>query len=190
MLIKGKFIKLLKLFLVVERYKEYWNEHLINIPDDCLPLLHTLHNAEIIKDSFCDNMIVFNTVRRMALTGKYLCCVVSGYAKNFIEVVGEAIEKGIEVNVIINETVKKSIENNKETFEMINAMNKNKNAKLMLSKKVDRFTLLLTDKEIALFLFKRNGNVEWHEFLHCKDECCVRFGEEIFKFYEKEAVEI
>ncbi|CEG11703.1 hypothetical protein MSIBF_A1650004 [groundwater metagenome] len=189
-MLKEKIVELLKTLLVIKRHKEYLNEHQINIPDDYLPLLHTLHNAEIIKDSFYDNMIVFNTVRRMALTGNYLCCVVSGYAENYICVVGEAIKKGIVCRVIISKNVKENIEKNKEIFEMINAMKKNKNSKLMLSKNVDKFTMLLTDKEIALFLFKRNGNVEWYEYLHCKDECCVHFGNEIFKFYEKEAIEI
>ncbi|NCN65069.1 MAG: DUF1724 domain-containing protein [Candidatus Altiarchaeum hamiconexum] len=119
-----------------------------------------------------------------------MCGVVSGYAENYIGNVGEAVKKGIDVRVIISETVKKSIENSKEIFEMINAMKKNKNAKLMISRNLDKFTLLLTDNEMALFLFKKNGDVEWHEFLHCKDEGCVHFGKEIFKFYEKDAMKI
>jgi len=188
--IKQKIIELLKLFLTIKRHKEYLNGHLINIPEHCLPFLHTFYNGKIIKDSFYDNMIVFNTVRRMALTGKYFYGVVSAYAANYIGVVGEAIKKGIAVRVIISENVKKSIGNNNGIFEMINAMKKNKNAKLMLSNNLDKFTLLFTDKEIALFLFKRNGDVEWYEFLHCEDEDCVHFGNEIFKFYEREAMEI
>ncbi|PKP56716.1 MAG: hypothetical protein CVT89_05715, partial [Candidatus Altiarchaeales archaeon HGW-Altiarchaeales-2] len=115
---------------------------------------------------------------------------VSAYAENYIAAVGETVKTGIAVRVIISENVKKCLENNNGIFEMINAMNKNKNAKLMLSNNLDKFTLLLTDKEIALFLFKRNGDVEWYEFLHCKDEGCVHFGDEIFKFYEREAIEI
>jgi len=188
--IKDKFIELLKLFLTIKRHKEYLNGHLINIPEHCLPFLHIFYNGKIIKDSFYDNMIVFNTVRRMALTGKYFYGIVSAYAENYIAAVGETVKTGIAVRVIISENVKKCLENNNGIFEMINAMNKNKNAKLMLSNNLDKFTLLLTDKEIALFLFKRNGDVEWYEFLHCKDEGCVHFGDEIFKFYEREAIEI
>ncbi len=188
--IKDKFIELLKLFLTIKRHKEYLNGHLINIPEHCLPFLHIFYNGKIIKDSFYDNMIVFNTVRRMALTGKYFYGVVSAYAENYIAAVGETVKTGIAVRVIISENVKKCLGNNNGIFEMINAMNKNKNAKLMISGNLDKFTLLLTDKEIALFLFKRNGDVEWYEFLHCKDEGCVHFGDEIFKFYEREAIEI
>jgi len=68
--VKGKFIELLKLFLAIERYEEYWNEHMINIPVHYLPFLHTLHHSEIIKDSYDNNIKAFNKVREMILNGK------------------------------------------------------------------------------------------------------------------------
>jgi len=92
-MLKKKIVELLKLFLVIKRHKEYLNEHLINIPNDYLPFLHTLHNGKIIKDSFDNNIMAFNMVREMILNGKYLCCIVSGYAENYISVVSEAIKK-------------------------------------------------------------------------------------------------
>ena len=45
--------------------------------------------------------------------------------------------------------------------------------------------MLFTDKEVALFLFKRDGSVEWNECLHSENPDAVNVAKEIFGFYEK-----
>jgi len=85
-------------------------------------------------------------------------------------------------------TTKKEIKRETEYNE--SELKKYKNAELVFSDKLDKFTLLFTDKEVMLFLFKKDGKVEWNECMYSKNIQTLNFSKEIFEFYEGKAIEI
>gem|GEM_PF-4247429 len=171
--------------------KHYWQTHLINFPEQFLPHIYVFHDAEFIENAkINDDSVVLKKTLDMALNGKYFYGIISGITENYVKLAERIAKEGKEVKIIASNTVKKIIAEDKFLYDKVSELKKYKNAELVFSDKLDKFTLLFTDKEVMLFLFKKDGKIEWNECLYSKNIQTLNFSKEIFEFYEGKAIEI
>ncbi len=188
--IKIKFDEFIKLLLAIKRNKTYWETHLINIPDRFLPYLYVFHDADIISTTLDDNMKVSKIVENGVIKSDHFYAVISGYSENYGKIVENMLKHNYKVEITINRNLYDNVLSRETKTEIEKMMKNYKNARIYLSEDFDKFTMLFTDKEVFLFLFKKNGNIEWDEFLHSKNEESVILAREIFEFYKEKATEI
>jgi len=187
-IVKIKFDEFIKLLLTIKKNKSYWETHLINIPGRFLPYLYVFHDADVVSNTIDNDMKVSKTVENGAVNGSHFYAVISGYSENYRKIVENILEHNGRVEIIINRNLYDSVLSRKTEIKKM--MKNYKNAKTYLSDDFDKFTMLFTDKEVFLFLFQKNGNVEWNEFLHSKNEESVILAREIFEFYKEKSSEI
>ncbi|OQX18978.1 MAG: hypothetical protein BWK75_06110 [Candidatus Altiarchaeales archaeon A3] len=121
----------------------------------------------------------------MALNCKYFYGIISGITENYVKIVEKNIKEGKEIKIIASNTVKKIITEDKFLYDKVSELKKYKNAELIFNDKLDKFTLLFTDKEVMLFLFKEDGKIEWNECLYSESKDAINFSKEIFEFYKE-----
>ncbi len=187
--VKIKFDEFIKQLLAIKRNKTYWETHLINIPDKFLPYLYVFHDADIISTTLDDNMKVSKTVENGVVKSNHFYAVISGYSENYGKIVENILKHDGKAEIIMSRNLYDVLSRETKT-EIEKVMKNYKNMRIYLSEDFDKFTMLFTDKEVFLFLFQKNGNIEWDEFLHSKNEDAVILARKIFEFYKEKSSEI
>lgn len=188
--VQHKIIELFHLFLAIKKHKEYWNTHLMSLPHEFLAKLWVFHDAKLIKNTEYDDAVVISKVRDMALNGKYFFGVISAYSKNYMHIVEDALNNGSIVALIINGTLFEQIsQKDRKRINEALLMNYGR-ARIMQANNFDKFSMLFTDNKVALFLFKKDGSVEWNECLYSENRKAVTIAKEIFEFYEGNSFDI
>lgn len=186
-IIQIKFREFINLLTMIKKHETYLNKHLINIPDEFLSCLHVFHDSEFISNSVDDDAKVLKTIENATVKGKHFYAIISGYSENYRRIIENILKDNGNVEIIMSKNLYVSLseENKKEIKRMKDYY---KDGRLYLSEDVDKFTILFTDEDVFLFLFKNDGNIEWNECLHSKNKDAVIFARKIFEFYREKSI--
>jgi len=187
-IVKIKFDEFIKLLLTINKNKSYWETHLINIPDKFLTYLYVFYEGKIIANTIDDDTNVLRNVKNKVVNGNSFYAVISGYSKNYKKIVENILKDNKKVEIIIKKELWSTIRKKEPKIEQ--EIKNYKNLKIYTSEDLDKFTMLFTDKNVFLFLFKKNGDIEWNECLYSENEESVFLARKIFEFYKEKSSEI
>lgn len=172
----------------IEANEDFWKDHdLIAVPDILLNKIQDLKECRVIKDehehiydshkAFMEN--VLTSGRFMGFTSIFL----PSYPSMFLEMA----RRNIPISIIVTPNVffKLKSEHNDEIEEFL----KYKHASFHVYDSA-KVAFVVTDRFMSLSLFFNNGTYDPRSDLVGFDSSSIKWGEELFKHYKDNAVEI
>jgi len=172
----------------IEANEDFWREHdLVAIPETLLTRIQELKECRVVRDehehiydshkTFIDNVQASN--RFMGFTSIFL----PSHPSMFLEMA----HKNIPVSIIVTPNVffKIKSEHNAEIEEFLKL--KNTSFHVYDNAKV---AFVVTDRFLSLSLFFKNGTFDPRNDLIGFDSLSVKWGEDLFKHYKENSIEI
>ena len=172
----------------IETNEDFWKDHdLVAIPDMLLGRIQELKECRVMRDehehiydthkTFMDN--VLSSTRFMGFSSIFL----PSYPSMFLEMA----RKNIPVSIIVTPNVffKIKSEHNSEIEEFL----KYKNTSFHVYDNA-KIAFVVTDRFLSLSLFFKNGTFDPRSDLVGFDSSSIKWGEDLFKHYKENAIEI
>jgi predicted transcriptional regulator len=175
---------------VLRKQKRFWSEHdLSGIPDHLLEKIGLLKDSEIIHIDVLDIVKTHSSYISFIKKAKWIKGVSPIYSPDYTTVFKELIEKNINTNLILSESVY-----NKSTqiIGLENLKNAISTYGLEISVIHEKLSVAFTVTEsfFSLGLFNNNGVYDNTQDLVSTDENAIRWGIELFEYYREKGVQV
>ncbi len=157
----------------IEALKEYDFQ---DIPPYLMDRLYMLENARLTEkccDFFCLEKAFINAVRDAKRIKGYANVFFPEYVDVFLEA---ANSKSIEIVVsrgVLEELLSKHVDKLKIGISK-------PNVKLYISNRSYKFSFIVTENNLIIYFYLKNGIFDYRRALVCKDANCVEWGEQLY----------
>lgn len=170
----------------IENQKDFWTQHDISgIPHGFLKRLGDLKNAFLIKSETDDLGKVHQTFLKVISESKELKGISPIFHPDFVSVVKDLIDKGVDVELIVTEQV---FQNTRLSVGLDALMPPIKNGRLRVFLKDKlKIAMTITDRVLSLGLFTLGGAYDYSMDLVAEASEAIEWGKELFNHYLIEA---
>jgi predicted transcriptional regulator len=169
---------------IFDKNMKFWDEHKISaIPGEFRMRLHELGNYEIVRSTITDIFKPHHEDMRNMVNARLMKCVTPIMHPDFPGYIYELAEKGMDVSIIITDEILDILmKTYKEELKKFSGL---KNIILSVCHEKIEITFVATERFISLRLFLKEGNYDFQEKIISFDQSAVRWGEDLFSYYEK-----
>jgi predicted transcriptional regulator len=174
---------------VIEENEEFWKEHMVEaIPEYFLERIGELGNCKLIENRL-ENMYephteFFENIAKSEFVMGVAPIFNPAYPLFFSQLALQKVHIALILTKNVFEKVKKDHGDNLQRFLDCN------NASLYVLDEDIRLAFVVTNNFLSLSLFFKNGTFDAHRDLISFDKSALKWGEELFKFYEERSEEI
>lgn len=179
-------IDLIKGFKTLYKHKEFWLSHeILGIPEPLLKKLGDLSDSTVIRTTSTDLLKPFSSLLKLLSDAKSLKGVFPVFHQDFVEVGESLVDGGVTVWLIQTEEVFDIMLNSYR--EGLKRSIVKDNFKLWVLDEEVKEAFAVTDSEISLNLFLKNGVFDLTSRLVSQSDDAIRWGDEFFEYYRKKA---
>jgi predicted transcriptional regulator len=169
---------------IIDQQKKYWHEHDIRaLPEEFFLRLGELKKIQIneagMEESFEPHARSLETI----LQSKKFSGITPIAHPVFPKVFNILAQDGREVNLILSKNAFVKIR--KDCYNLIFEALEHENAHLSVYDNAMRFSSIVTEKNLSLELFTKNGLYDSKRDLISNDPMALKWGEEIFSFFSE-----
>lgn len=179
------FLRLYKTLRIFEENESFWKEHdLSGIPKKFLMRIHELGNYKILLSTPTDIYKPHNEYVKCLLKSEWIRGVSPILHLDYPKLFAALAENGIDISLIVNREVFEKIkkEHKKELQKYLNQ----RNAKLRVSDGNIKVAFTVTNALLSLGFFRADtGNYDLHSDLVGSEPTAIKWGEDLFKYYER-----
>ncbi|MDI9395570.1 MAG: DUF1724 domain-containing protein [Euryarchaeota archaeon] len=175
--IAGSFVT----FWTINKFKHFWIRHYIEgIPSPLLKEIGCLYDSEVLEDRGMEILNVYNNKLKMIKEADHIYGISSVVTEEYADSISERVKEGVPVELIvplhIAEKLKQSL-----YLKKIEALKNYENFKLMAMNEDIKVGFIVTDKRLALSLYKKEGiEYDISTGLFSSDSKAIEWGERLF----------
>jgi len=173
----------------INKFRYFWSTHYIErIPDPLLKEIGCLYESEIIKDRGIKVLDIYNNQLKMIKEADYIYGISSVVTEGYADSISERVKEGISVELIVSLHVAEELKQS-TYLEKIEALKDYENFELMVADKDIKVGLIVTDKRLALSLYKKSGiEYDISTGLFSSDPKAIKWGERLFGYYNTPSI--
>lgn len=183
-------VKLIENWYSVNNNKVFWNNHLLDyIPKELMNDLYQLKDAECITSNNNDLSQAVTTYINLISESESLKMILPIFSEIHLNKIIELLkkEKIRDFELITMPEIVNSIKLNPTYY---NTFRDNENVKIHILKKTTKIYLTICDKFMTMNLFFKDGHFDDSQLLVDKSENGIKWGEHLFKHYEKNVTQL
>ncbi|KCZ73579.1 putative transcriptional regulator [Candidatus Methanoperedens nitroreducens] len=163
---------------------KFWSEHKISgIPEEFHMRLHELGKYEILKSTPIDILKPHREYMKNLLNARWMKGVSSVLYPGYPEYVIDLAQRGIPVSIIVTRELLEKIE--EEYSEELEIGLCHDNVSIMVCDERIDVTFAVTDFFLSMRLFLKDGTYDFHQNILSFDISAIRWGEDLFSYYER-----
>ena len=160
-----------KSLLFINEFSSLFMKHNIsNFPRDLLNQLYLLEDSELIESSKNDIYRPYDTIKNILNKESNLKIVLPFYYHNLINSISSAVENNNSVEIILSKNIASNFKEN----------SLNNNVKCFKVEENSCFSLFLSNKSMALGLFKKEGSYDQNRILYSENKNSLIWAENLF----------
>jgi predicted transcriptional regulator len=176
--------------VVLEKNKRFWTQHdLTGIPDYLLEKIGWLRDSKIIHIDTLDIIKAHSSYINLIKTVKWIRGISPIFSPDYPTVFKELIERNIDTKIILTDAVLKKLINTVGLENLKNAIN-NYSLDLLITDENLKVASTATDTFLSLGLFTNDGVYDVKYDLISTDESAIRWGVELFEYYNEKATPV
>lgn len=167
----------------INKFKHFWARHYIEgIPGPLLKEIGCLYESEVLNDKGTKILNVYNNQLKIIDEADYIYGISSVITEGYADSISERVKKGIPVELIVPLHVVEELKQS-PYLEKLASLKCYNNFKLMPMKEDIKVGLIVTDKCLALSLYKKKG-IEYDitAGLFSSDPKAIEWGERLFDY--------
>ncbi len=166
---------------LINQFDEFWDKHdIAQINLDSLKNITSLHDSQLIKTTPLDIYKTHNTIKGQLLMSYNIKAIFPYLHPDYPVIIEQVLQKGGNVELIINDAIFESLMNNIETELRKNSI---KNGCLKVHSLKDNLNLylIISDKNTNLGLFKSDGSFDQNRLLTSESEQAIGWANNLFE---------
>ncbi|HEY3362511.1 MAG TPA: transcriptional regulator FilR1 domain-containing protein [Methanosarcina sp.] len=167
----------------VNKFKYFWSTHYIEgIPTPLLKEIGYLYNSKILLDRRTKILNVYNSQLKMIKNADHIYGISSVITEGYADSISEKVKEGIPVELIVPLNIAEELEQSPYA-EKLEVLKIYKNFQLRYRNEDLKMGLIVTDKCLALSLYKKSG-IEYDITvgLFSSDPKAIEWGERLFEY--------
>jgi len=167
----------------IKKFKHFWARHYLDgIPSPLLKEIGCLYESEILHDRGMKILNVYNNQLKMIKEADHIYGISSVITEEYADSISERVKEGIPVELIVPLHVVEELKQS-PYLEKTDTLTAYENFKLVPMKEDIKVGLIVTDKCLALSLYKKRG-VEYDitTGLFSSDPKAIEWGERLFDY--------
>jgi predicted transcriptional regulator len=169
---------------VIDQQKKYWLEHDIRgLPEEFFLRLGELKKIEINEAGTEESSEPYARSLETILQSKKISGITPIAHPVFPKIFNTLAQDGREVNLILSKNAFEKIR--KDCYNLIFEALEHENAHLSVYDNAMKFSSIVTEKNISVELFTKNGLYDSKRDLISNDPMALKWGEEIFSYFSE-----
>ncbi len=167
----------------IKKFKYFWARHYLEgIPGPLLKEIGCLYESEVINDKGTKILNVYNNQLKMIREAENIYGIPSVVTEGYADSISERVKEGISVELIVPLHVAEELKLSPYAEKLVE-LKYYKNFKLILMNEDIKVGLIVTDKCLALSLYKTTG-IEYDitAGLFSSDTKAIEWGEKLFEY--------
>jgi len=167
----------------INKFKHFWARHYLEgIPGSLLKEIGCLYESEVLNDRGMKVLNVYNNQLKMIREADHIYGISSVVTEGYADSITEKVKQGIPVELVVPLHVAEEL-NQSPYLEKLEALKYYINFKLMLMNEDIKVGLIVTDKCLALSLYKKSG-IEYDitAGLFSSDPKAIEWGKKLFEY--------
>lgn len=172
-------------FGTVNKFKYLWSTHYIEgIPTSLLKEIGCLYNSKILRDRKTKILNVYSNQLKMIKEADHIYGISSVITEGYADSISERVKEGTPVELIVPLHVVEELKQSPYA-EKLEVLKSYKNFKLEYETENIKMGLIVTDKCLALSLYKKSG-IEYDitTGLFSSDPRAIEWGERLFNYFK------
>ncbi|WP_292390658.1 helix-turn-helix transcriptional regulator [Methanosarcina sp. UBA5] len=172
-------------FGTINKFKYFWSTHYMEgIPTSLLKEIGCLYNSKILHDRRTKILNVYTNQLKMIKEAEHIYGISSVITEGYADSISEKVKEGSPVELIIPINVAEELKQSPYA-EKLEALKSYKNFQLRYKNEDLKIGLIVTDKCLALSLYKKSG-IEYDitTGLFSSDSKAIEWGERLFEYYK------
>lgn len=187
--ITSSFAQLSKIIEIFEEDLDFWNEHNIGaIPEEFLARIPELGDYELIESNSVEVFRPHKKFMQNLEESEWIRGVSPIFHPRYPEFLLEMAKSGCDVKLAVSKDVFEKIESNHKG-ELKSGL-ECENAELLIYDDDVKVAFTVTDSFLSLGLFGKDGLYDTSHDLVSDDASAVRFGKDLFNYYEERSKEV
>ncbi|PAV11889.1 ArsR family transcriptional regulator [Methanosarcina spelaei] len=169
----------------INKFKYFWSTHCMEeIPISLLKEIGCLYNSKIFHDRRTKILNVYTNQLKTIKEAEHIYGISSVITEGYADSISEKVKEGVPVELIVPFHVAEELKQSPyaEKLEVLKSYN---NFQLIYNNEDLKMGLIVTDKRLALSLYKRSG-IEYDitTGLFSSDPKAIEWGERLFGYYK------
>ncbi len=167
----------------INKFKHFWSTHYLEgIPTALLKEIGCLYNSKILRDRRTKILSVYSNQLKMIKEADHIYGISSVITEGYADSISERVKEGIPVELIVPLLVAEELKQSPYA-EKIAALKSYKNFKLKFMNEDVKVGFIVTDKCLALCLYKKSGTeYDITTGLFSSDPKAIEWGERLFDY--------
>jgi predicted transcriptional regulator len=167
----------------INKFKYFWSTHYLEgIPNPLLKEIGYLYNSKILRDRRTKILSAYSNQLKMIKEANHIYGISSVITEGYADSISEKVKEGIPVELIVPlhvaEELKQSL-----YIEKLEILKNYSNFKLKFMNEAIKMGLIVTDKCLALSLYKKRGTeYDISTGLFSPDPKAIEWGERLFEY--------
>ncbi|HWQ47914.1 MAG TPA: transcriptional regulator FilR1 domain-containing protein [Methanosarcina sp.] len=169
----------------IYKFKYFWSTHYIErIPTPLLKEIGCLYNSKVLYDRRTKILSVYSNQLKIIKNADYIYGISSVITEDYADSISEKVKEGSPVELIVPLHVAEELKQSPYA-EKLDVLKSYKNFQLRYKNEDLKMGLIVTDKCLALSLYKKSG-IEYDitTGLFSSDPKAIEWGERLFEFYK------
>lgn len=169
----------------VNKFKYFWSTHYIEgIPTPLLKEIGCLYNSKVLYDRRTKILSVYSSQLKIIKNADHIYGISSVITEGYADSISEKVKEGSPVELIVPLNIAEELKQSPYA-EKLEVLKSYKNFQLRYKNEDLKMGLIVTDKCLALSLYKKSG-IEYDitTGLFSSDPKAVEWGESLFEYYK------
>ncbi|MCE8424878.1 MAG: winged helix-turn-helix domain-containing protein [Candidatus Methanoperedens sp.] len=172
---------------VSKKYERFWLEHdLSGIPQDQMEKIGWLKNSNVAEISSLDIVKTHSYYVNSVKNAKWIKGVSPIFSSDYTKVYKELAEKNLSIQLILSEAVLNKLIEAMGT-DNLKCFIDNSRVEIFVTGENIKVAFTVTDAFLSLGLFNNNGVYDITHDLTSTDYMAVRWGDELFEYYQEKS---
>lgn len=168
----------------INKFKYFWSTHYLEgIPNPLLKEIGYLYNSKILRDRRTKILSVYSNQLKMIKEADHIYGISSVITEGYADSISERAKEGVLVELIVPLHVAEELKQSPYA-EKLEVLKNHKNFNLKFANEDIKMGLIVTDKCLALSLYKRRGTeYDISTRLFSSDPKAIEWGERLFEYF-------
>lgn len=173
----------------LEKFQDFWLSHDVSaIPPELMLQIGALKNSRLIKTDEANLDKVHSSFLEILRESRTIYGISPIFHMDFVSTFKEILDEGAKIEVIANQKILEELKST-ESWEVLLPHIKEGRMKFLLGEDLP-VAMTVTDKFLSLGLFNLQGSYDYSTDLVSSDPRALEWGENLYKYYRREAAEI
>jgi len=187
-IVTKSFEQLLRTLKLFEKDMEFWKEHKIEIPEEFRSRLYELGEYKIVQSSPTEVFEPHKEFMKILFNSTTIKGISPIFHPEYPNFFLELAKRKRNISLIVTKDVFERIR--KEYGKELKKGMLYENSSFMVCNESIKVAFTVTDRFLSLGLFLKNGNYDVHRDIVSFDESAIKWGNELFRYYQNRAVKI